>query len=92
LRSGGERYKITHPIPPDPQTPHLITPHEFIAKWKPVTLTERSACQQHFLDLCEVLDRTKPDKAEPEGAFYTFERGVRKSVPGAGGVRDAARG
>jgi type II restriction/modification system DNA methylase subunit YeeA len=56
-----------------------MTPLEFIAKWKPVTLTERSACQQHFLDLCEVLDQPKPAKADPEGTFYTFERGVTKT-------------
>ena len=37
-----------------------MTPAQFIAKWKPVTLSERSACQQHFLDLCEVLGQPKP--------------------------------
>ena len=57
-----------------------MTPQEFIAKWKPVTLTERSACQQHFLDLCEVLDQPKPASADPDGSFYTFERGVKKTT------------
>src|SRR6202158_98065 len=56
-----------------------MTPHEFIAKWKPVELSERSACQQHFLDLCDVLGQPKPAAADPDGAFYTFERGVRKT-------------
>ena len=56
-----------------------MTPHEFIAKWKQSTLTERSACQQHFLDLCELLDQPKPAAADPDGAFYTFERGVKKT-------------
>ncbi|MCH7687853.1 MAG: class I SAM-dependent DNA methyltransferase, partial [Planctomycetes bacterium] len=56
-----------------------MTPQEFIAKWKPVQLKERSACQEHFLDLCEVLDQPKPAKADPEGSFYTFERGVTKT-------------
>jgi hypothetical protein len=28
-----------------------MTPQEFIAKWKPVNLSERSAAQQHFLYL-----------------------------------------
>ena len=27
-----------------------MTPQQFIAKWKAVGLSERSACQQHFLD------------------------------------------
>jgi hypothetical protein len=31
-----------------------MTPQEFIAKWKKAQLSERSAAQQHFLDLCEV--------------------------------------
>lgn len=32
-----------------------MTVQEFIAKWQKVELTERSASQQHFLDLCEYL-------------------------------------
>jgi len=57
-----------------------MTPHEFIAKWQRANLSERSACQQHFLDLCEVLDQPKPAAADPEGAWYTFERGVHKTT------------
>ena len=37
-----------------------MTPQQFIAKWQRVTLGERSACQQHFLDLCELLGQPKP--------------------------------
>jgi hypothetical protein len=54
-----------------------MTPQEFIAKWKPVNLSERSAAQQHFLDLCDLLGQPKPAAADPEGAWYTFERGVK---------------
>ncbi len=57
-----------------------MTPQEFIAKWQRANLSERSACQQHFLDLCEVLGQPKPAEADPEGAWYTFERGVRKTT------------
>jgi len=57
-----------------------MTPHEFIAKWQRANLTERSACQQHFLDLCELLGQPKPAAADPDGAWYTFERGVRKTT------------
>jgi hypothetical protein len=32
-----------------------MTPQEFIAKWQAVTLSERSACQQHVLDFCDLL-------------------------------------
>jgi len=61
-----------------------MTPQEFIAKWQRASLSERSACQQHFLDLCEVLGQPKPAAADPEGAWYTFERGVRKTTGAAG--------
>jgi hypothetical protein len=61
-----------------------MTPHEFISKWQRVELSERSACQQHFLDLCDLLGQAKPAAADPEGAWYTFERGVRKSEGGHG--------
>lgn len=61
-----------------------MTPQQFVAKWQAVELSERSACQQHFLDLCELLGQPKPAEADPEGAWYTFERGVRKSEGGSG--------
>ena len=61
-----------------------MTPHEFIAKWQKANLSERSACQQHFLDLCDVLGQPKPAAADPEGAWYTFERGVEKTLGGRG--------
>jgi hypothetical protein len=32
-----------------------MTPQQFIAKWQPVKLSERSAAQQHFIDLCDLL-------------------------------------
>jgi type II restriction/modification system DNA methylase subunit YeeA len=55
-----------------------MTPHEFIATWKPVTLSERSACQQHFLALCELLGQPKPAEVDPHGEWYTFEKGAVK--------------
>jgi len=56
-----------------------MTPQQFIAKWQRVTLSERSACQQHFLDLCELLGQPKPAEADPDGSWYTFEKGVQTS-------------
>ena len=61
-----------------------MTPHEFIAKWKPVDLSERSAYQQHFLDLCELLGEKKPADVDPTGKFFTFEKGVDKNTGGKG--------
>ncbi len=51
-----------------------MTPQEFIATWKKANLSERSAAQQHFLDLCDLLGQPKPAHADPDGAWYTFER------------------
>src|SRR3990172_2380722 len=61
-----------------------MTPQEFISKWQRANLTERSACQQHFLDLWELLGQPKPAAADPDGAWYTFERGVNKTAGGKG--------
>jgi hypothetical protein len=78
-----------------------MTPQQFVAKWQRVDLSERSACQQHFLDLCELLGQPKPAEADPDGAWYTFERGVRKTEGGSDwadvwtlwlGVREQAAG
>jgi hypothetical protein len=36
-----------------------MTAQDFIAKWSKVDLTERSAAQQHFLDLCELVGQPR---------------------------------
>ena len=61
-----------------------MTPQQFIMKWQRVQLSERSASQQHFLDLCDLLEQPKPAAADPVGTFYTFERGVKKTGGGDG--------
>jgi type II restriction/modification system DNA methylase subunit YeeA len=57
---------------------------EFVAKWRKVELTERSASQQHFLDLCEVFGHPKPAEADPAGEWFTFEKGAAKHGGGKG--------
>ena len=61
-----------------------MQPYEFINKWRASTLTERSASQQHFLDLCELLDVPKPADVDPLGEWYCFEKGARKDSGGDG--------
>ena len=65
---------------------HLDVP-TFVARWQRSTLTERSAAQQHFLDLCAVLGEPTPAASDPDGTHYTFEKGARKTS-GAGGWAD----
>jgi type II restriction/modification system DNA methylase subunit YeeA len=64
--------------------PKTVTPQQFIAKWQRASLSERSACQQHFLDLCELLGEPKPAEADPDGTWYTFEKGVQTTEGGKG--------
>ncbi len=61
-----------------------MTPHEFIAKWRASELKERSAAQEHFLDLCRLLGEPTPAQADPTGERYCFERGARKDTGGDG--------
>ena len=61
-----------------------MTPHQFIEKWKAADLSERSAYQQHFLDLCELLGQPKPADVDKTGAWYTFEKGVDKDTGSKG--------
>jgi len=57
---------------------------EFVNKWRQVELTERSASQQHFLDLCEAFDHPKPATDDPTGERFTFEKGASKHGAGRG--------
>ena len=61
-----------------------MTPGAFIAKWRAAELKERSAAQEHFIDLCRLLDEPTPAEADPTGDWYGFERGARKDGGGDG--------
>jgi type II restriction/modification system DNA methylase subunit YeeA len=67
----------------DPYAP-TITPDCFIEKWRPSQLKERSAAQEHFLDLCRLLGEPTPAEIDPKGEFYCFERGAKKEGGGEG--------
>ena len=58
--------------------------HEFIQKWSQSSLTERSAAQQHFLDLCEVVGHPKPTDVDLDRETFTFEKGAAKYGGGSG--------
>ncbi|MDE0126754.1 MAG: hypothetical protein OXN97_19485 [Bryobacterales bacterium] len=61
-----------------------MTPNEFIAKWHASELKERSAAQEHFIDLCRLLGEPTPADADPKGDRYCFERGALKDSGGKG--------
>ncbi len=61
-----------------------MTPGEFITKWRPVALKERSAAQAHFIDLCRLLCIDDPVTADPRGEWFTFEKGAARTTGGEG--------
>ena len=61
-----------------------MTAEEFIAKWRASELKESSAAQEHFIDLCRLLDEPTPAEGDPTGERYCFERGARKDTGGDG--------
>jgi type II restriction/modification system DNA methylase subunit YeeA len=60
-----------------------VTPTAFIAKWRINSRNERAAAQEHFLDLCALLDEPTPN-SDPTGAAYAFEKGATKASGGEG--------
>ncbi len=61
-----------------------ITVENFIEVWQNANRTERSAAQEHFLALCDLLGEKKPAECDPDGNFFTFEKGVNKTTGGSG--------
>ena len=61
-----------------------MTPDQFISKWSESTTKERAASQEHFIDLCGLLDEKTPNEADPTGEWYAFEKGVEKTGAGRG--------
>lgn len=59
-----------------------MTPDEFARKWAGSRRTEKQAAQEHFIDLCRMLDVQTPNEGDPKG--YTFEKHVNKNVGGKG--------
>ncbi len=66
------------------ETDSTMTPGAFIAKWRASELKESSASQEHFIDLCRLLDEPTPVQVDPKGDWYGFERGARKDSGGDG--------
>ena len=73
-----------------------MTPDEFVQKWSKAQLSERAASQEHFIDLCHLIDQPTPAEADSTGDDYCFEKHVKvvgaasKGSKGAGGFVDVA--
>ena len=64
-----------------------LSPAEFATKWTGSTRTERAASQEHFIDLCRMLEVPTPNEADPTGETYAFEKGAGK-IEGGDGFAD----
>ena len=61
-----------------------LTVLDFVHRWQGTKLSERSAAQSHFIDLCDVLGQPRPAAVDQEGDRYVFEKGVHKTDGGQG--------
>ncbi len=57
---------------------------QFIQKWSDSELKERSSAQEHFIDLCRLIEHPTPAEADPQGETFTFEKGAEMSGGGQG--------
>ena len=60
-----------------------LTPQDFVRKWRASTLKERSAAQEHFIDLCHLIGHETPG-SDATGERFTFEAGSSKQKGGQG--------
>jgi type II restriction/modification system DNA methylase subunit YeeA len=61
-----------------------LSPHDFAAKWRMTRTKERSAAQEHFIDVCRLLGVPTPNEGDPSGENYAFEKGANKQLGGQG--------
>lgn len=64
-----------------------FTPREFVQRWQETQLNERQSYQQHFLDVCRLVNYDTPTGADRHGNEFMFERSVKKDS-GAQGYAD----
>jgi hypothetical protein len=67
-----------------PPAKSYLTPQQLAAKWTASTLNERSAAQEHFMDLCRMLGEATPARVDRHGESFCFERGARETGGGHG--------
>lgn len=66
-------------MPPLYSSRPAMAPQEFVAKWRPITTSERASAQSHFNDLCQMLGVPTPHEDDPTGERYAFERRATKT-------------
>ena len=58
-----------------------MTAAEFKKKWSRYSGKETSAYQEHFADLCRLLEQPTPNEADPSGTdFFCYQKRVVKDA------------
>jgi type II restriction/modification system DNA methylase subunit YeeA len=72
----------------------ILTAREFVDKWRHATLKERSASQEHFIDVCHLIGHATPAEADSTGESFAFEVGAAKILPlsATGEGKDGGKG
>ena len=84
-RRGGSELPVEHPPPrvvvgrrrhaPPASERGRVTPHAFITKWRASELKERSASQEHFLDLWPAAGGADAGRGGPDGRDVLLRAG-----------------
>ena len=61
-----------------------LTPQDFVSKWKRADARERQSVQEHFIDLCALVEHETPMQQDPSGTRFAFEMGAAKTSRGSG--------
>ena len=52
---------------------------EFAKAWGESAGRENAGAQEHFIDLCSLVEEPTPNKGDPSQTFYTFERAAARA-------------
>ena len=55
-----------------------MTPAQFATKWEASSGKESASYQEHFDDLCGLLNEQTPNEADPSGSFFAYQKGAKK--------------
>jgi hypothetical protein len=62
----------------------VLSPPEFVAKWRPNVGSGHASAQEYFIDICRMVGAQTPNEADPTRERYTFEREAEKMGGGDG--------
>ena len=61
-----------------------LTAQDFVSKWERAEARERQSVQEHFIDMCALVEHETPMQQDPSGTRFAFEMGAAKTSSGSG--------